>query len=239
MQDFTQVLMVAAICSAVSYFICGIPFGLLLGEFSGHVDIRKAGSGNIGTTNALRVAGPKVAAFTLLLDCLKGAICVTVSRFVIAQVCFAGNAGFCVPGAPGDWAVALVALWSIWGHIFSPYLHFKGGKGIACGLGAILGWYWPIGLSLLGFFIIGVAITRYVSVGSLMAAIGLPIATICVFPYASLPLKVFMAFIGVTVVWAHRSNIKKLASGTESKLSFTKRVSKLDSDECSTEKEQR
>lgn len=98
----------------------------------------------------------------------------------------------------------------------------------AVGLGVILAWYWPIGLSLLGMFIVAVAITKYVSVGSLAAAIGLPIAACAVFPYSSLGLKFCMAMIGITVVWAHRSNIQKLMAGKESKLSFTKRVTEPD-----------
>ena len=183
-------ILLTAICAVVSFFIGAIPFGLILGRVFNHTDIRKAGSGNIGTTNALRVAGPKVAALTLLL----GVICLA----------------------------------AVWGHIFSPYLNFHGGKGIAVGLGVILAWYWPIGLSLLGMFIMAVAITKYVSVGSLAAAIGLPIASCAVFPYSSLVLKFCMALIGITVVWAHRANIKKLMAGKESKLSFTKRVTEPD-----------
>ena len=222
--------LIAIACAVVTYFVCGIPFGLILGKVQGNVDIRTAGSGNIGTTNALRVAGPKVAALTLLLDALKGAVCVIVSRMLISSIGFAMPIEICAPGATGDWMVGLIALFGVWGHIFSPYLHFKGGKGIAVGLGVILGWFWPIGLGLLMFFFVGVAATKYVSVGSLCAAIGLPIATVAVFPVSSLGLKLCMALIGITVVWAHRSNIKKLVNGNESKLSFTKRVTTPDQD---------
>ena len=221
-------LAVTLACVVVTFLVCGIPFGLILGKVSGNIDIRKAGSGNIGTTNALRVAGPKIALLTLLLDCLKGAVCVCVARQLIGRIGFGLSVECMAPGAAGDGMLALVALAGVWGHIFSPYLHFKGGKGIAVGLGVTLAWYWPIGLGLLGFFIVGVAITRFVSVGSLCAAIGLPIATVATFPYSSLLLKLIMALIGVTVVWAHRSNIKKLMAGKESKLSFTKRVTAPD-----------
>lgn len=221
-------VVLTVICAVVSFFVGAIPFGLILGRAFGHTDIRKAGSGNIGTTNALRVAGPKVAALTLLLDCLKGALCVIVSRALIASMGFGMPVSVMAPGGPGDWMVGVICLAAVWGHIFSPYLQFKGGKGIAVGLGVILAWYWPIGLSLLGFFIIGVAITKFVSVGSLAAAIGLPIACVCVFPLSSVGLKLCMAIIGITVVWAHRSNIKKLLAGKESKLSFTKRVTEPD-----------
>ena len=221
-------ILLTAICAVVSFFIGAIPFGLILGRVFNHTDIRKAGSGNIGTTNALRVAGPKVAALTLLLDCLKGAICVLIARPLIASVGFGFPVSIMAPGATGDWMLGVICLAAVWGHIFSPYLNFHGDTLTAVGLGVILAWYWPIGLSLLGMFIVAVAITKYVSVGSLAAAIGLPIAACAVFPYSSLGLKFCMAMIGITVVWAHRANIKKLMCGKESKLSFTKRVTEPD-----------
>ena len=177
-------ILLTAICAVVSFFIGAIPFGLILGRVFNHTDIRKAGSGNIGTTNALRVAGPKVAALTLLLDCLKGAICVLIARPLIASVGYGFPPSIMAPGAAGDWMLGVICLAAVWGHIFSPYLNFHGGKGIAVGLGVILAWYWPIGLSLLGMFIVAVAITKFVSVGSLAAAIGLPIAACAVFPYS-------------------------------------------------------
>ena len=140
-------ILLTAICAVVSFFIGAIPFGLILGRVFNHTDIRKAGSGNIGTTNALRVAGPKVAALTLLLDCLKGAICVVIARPLIASVGYGFPVSIMAPGAAGDWMLGVICLAAVWGHIFSPYLNFHGGKGIAVGLGVILAWYWPIGLS--------------------------------------------------------------------------------------------
>ena len=217
-----------ALSFAVSFLLGSIPWGVIVSKLAYHKDIRDEGSGNIGTTNALRVAGPKVAALTLLLDCLKGAICVLIARTLIAGVGYGFPPSIMAPGAAGDWMLGVICLAAVWGHIFSPYLNFHGGKGIAVGLGVILAWYWPIGLSLLGMFIVAVAITKYVSVGSLAAAIGLPIAACAVFPYSSLGLKFCMAMIGITVVWAHRANIKKLMTGKESKLSFTKRVTEPD-----------
>ncbi len=221
--SLAQVAPVLAVCLVASFLLCGIPFGFILGELAGKGDIRKSGSGNIGTTNALRVAGPKVAALTLLCDCLKGVISVNVSRLALTYCCLGGHGGLLAPGASLDYAMGLVIFASIAGHIFSPYLHFKGGKGIACGLGVLLGWYWPIGLGLLAIFLVCVIITRYVSVGSIMAAIGAPILTVIVLPYASIVLKATVALLGALVVWAHRSNIKKLMHGTESKLSFSKK----------------
>ncbi|AEB07021.1 acyl-phosphate glycerol-3-phosphate acyltransferase [Coriobacterium glomerans PW2] len=211
---------VIAVCLIASFFIGGIPFGLILGRMKDDVDIREAGSGNIGTTNALRVLGPKIAAATLLLDCLKGVACIVASRFVIAWAAFGGDELQLTPGGPGDHLLGLVALACVCGHVFSPYLHFRGGKGIAVGLGVLLGWYWPIACALLGLFAIGVALTRYVSVGSILAALGVPVAVAFAFPYASISLKLIMSLIGVLIIWAHRANIKKLISGSESKLSL-------------------
>lgn len=131
-------ILLTAICAVVSFFIGAIPFGLILGRMFNHTDIRKAGSGNIGTTNALRVAGPKVAALTLLLDCLKGAICVLIARPFIASVGYGFPVSIMAPGAAGDWMLGVICLAAVWGHIFSPYLNFHGGKGIAVGLGVIL-----------------------------------------------------------------------------------------------------
>ena len=148
MQSFSleSCLPITLACVVVSFLVCGIPFGLIIGKLSGNGDIRNAGSGNIGTTNALRVAGPKVAAATLLFDMLKGVLGVCVSRIVIAHVAFEGNVAMLAPGAPADWVLALVALACLCGHVFSPYLHFHGGKGIAVGVGVLFGWYWPLHL---------------------------------------------------------------------------------------------
>lgn len=222
------ILGATAICMVVSYLVCGIPFGLIIGRLSGHVDIRKAGSGNIGTTNALRVAGPKVAAATLLFDVCKGTLCVRLARIAIASVLFAGAQEQLAPGAPFDWILALVALTCLCGHVFSPYLHFHGGKGIAVGVGVLFGWFWPLALIHLAIFIVLVALTKYVSVGSIATAALVPVTVSLAFPYSSIACKLLMSCMGIIVVWAHRGNIKKLMHGKESKLSFSKRVSKLD-----------
>ncbi len=208
------------VCMVASYLICGIPFGLILGRLMGHVDIRKSGSGNIGTTNALRVAGPKVAAPTLAFDVLKGVICINVSRWAIAGAM--GVPGLIAPGGSHDWVISLVALACLYGHIFSPYLRFHGGKGIATGVGILFGYFWPLALVHLAIFIVLVAITRYVSVGSIATAAVVPLTMFIAFPQMSAASIAIWALLGWTVVWAHRGNIAKLRTGTENKLSFHK-----------------
>lgn len=230
------VAVIAIVCALASYLVCGVPFGLILGEVLGHKDIRRAGSGNIGTTNALRVAGPKVAALTLLLDVMKGVVCVNLSRMVLGGRALGAlpdwdpAASPIAPGAPFGWAVALVALACLYGHIFSPYLKFHGGKGIATGVGILFGFYWPLALVHLAIFIVLVAITRYVSVGSIATAAVVPITMWVAFPGIT-PIELgIWALLGWTVVWAHRGNIARLRAGTESKLSFSKRTSTMDKD---------
>ncbi len=203
-----------AVAMAVSYLVCGIPFGKILTRLLAHKDIQAEGSGNIGTTNALRVAGPKVAALTLAFDLLKGMVCVMIFRDVVV----AGTDW--AAGVPIDVMVALVALAALYGHIFSPYLKFHGGKGIATGVGILFGFAWPLALIHLAIFIVLVAITRYVSVGSIATAAVVPLTVHLMFPALDSAALAIWALLGWTVVWAHRGNIARLRAGTESKLSF-------------------
>lgn len=198
---------------AASYFICGIPFGKILVQAMSHKDIQKEGSGNIGTTNALRVGGPKVAALTLAFDLLKGMVCVMVYRDLILPALGVGT--------PLDAVfTALVALAALYGHIFSPYLKFHGGKGIATGVGILFGFFWPLAVAHLAIFIVLVAITKYVSVGSIVTAALVPVTVYIAMPGIPVPALALWALLGWTVVWAHRANIDRLRKGTESKLSF-------------------
>lgn len=196
-----------------SYFICGIPFGKILVKAMSHKDIQKEGSGNIGTTNALRVGGPKVAALTLAFDLLKGMLCVMVYRDLVLPALGVET--------PLDAVfTALVALAALYGHIFSPYLKFHGGKGIATGVGILFGFFWPLAVVHLAIFIVLVAITKYVSVGSIVTAALVPVTVYIAMPGIPVPALALWALLGWTVVWAHRANIDRLRKGTESKLSF-------------------
>ena len=197
----------------VSYLICGIPFGKILTKCFAHKDIQQEGSGNIGTTNALRVAGPKVAALTLLCDLLKGMLCVKAAIGVLYGIDW-------VPEVSVQLMVALVALACLYGHIFSPYLHFHGGKGIATGVGILFGFSWPLALIHLAIFIVLVAITRYVSVGSIVTAAVVPLTVSILVPNLPPAVIAVWAVLGWSVVLAHHANIARLRAGTESKLSF-------------------
>ncbi|WP_417057756.1 glycerol-3-phosphate 1-O-acyltransferase PlsY [Enorma massiliensis] len=212
----TSAVLATAITMIVSYLICGIPFGKILVGLMSHKDIQKEGSGNIGTTNALRVGGPKVAALTLAFDLLKGMVCVIVFRDVV----YAGSSWSASSTVSYPLLVALVALACLYGHIFSPYLKFHGGKGIATGVGILFGFYWPLALIHLAIFIVLVAITRYVSVGSIVTAALVPFTVFLAQPGIPLPALAVWAILGWSVVFAHRGNIARLRAGTENKLSF-------------------
>ena len=212
----TSAVLATAITMIVSYLICGIPFGKILVGLMSHKDIQKEGSGNIGTTNALRVGGPKVAALTLAFDLLKGMACVIVFRDVV----YAGSSWSASSTVSYPLLVALVALACLYGHIFSPYLKFHGGKGIATGVGILFGFYWPLALIHLAIFIVLVAITRYVSVGSIVTAALVPFTVFLMQPGIPLPALAVWAILGWSVVFAHRGNIARLRAGTENKLSF-------------------
>lgn len=212
----TSAVLATAITMIVSYLICGIPFGKILVGLMSHKDIQKEGSGNIGTTNALRVGGPKVAALTLAFDLLKGMVCVIVFRDVV----YAGSSWSASSTVSYPLLVALVALACLYGHIFSPYLKFHGGKGIATGVGILFGFYWPLALIHLAIFIVLVAITRYVSVGSIVTAALVPVTVFLTQPGIPLPALAVWAILGWSVVFAHRDNIARLRAGTENKLSF-------------------
>lgn len=209
-----------ALLTLGAYLVCGVPFGLIVARAMGHVDVRTTGSGNIGTTNVARSVGKGAAALTLLLDLGKGLVWMLLSRLVLALVFFGGGAAALDHTTFFGTALTVVFLGCICGHVFSPYLHFHGGKGIAVGFGAALGLYWPIGLGLLAVFLVLVIPTRLVSLGSVAAAASLPVWCVALgFPLASV-LPVVVA--AVIVVWSHRENVRRLVHGEERRFSFHK-----------------
>lgn len=199
-----------------TFLVCGIPFGKLVARASG-VDIQHVGSGNIGTTNVAREVGKGAAAATLLLDAGKGALATSLASALFPLLITDGAS--VAPAQPLGWLVGLVMLAAVWGHIFSPFLGFHGGKGIAVGLGSLLGFMWPIALFECVAFAVPTLITRRVSVGSLTAAALLFVATGVIYGWGT-GLVAVMVLIALSVVWAHRSNIDKLIHGRERPFSF-------------------
>ncbi len=223
MADANTVVLIAwtLVMVVLSYAVCGIPFGLVIARAMGNIDVRSTGSGNIGTTNVARSVGKKAAVLTLLCDLGKGLVCMLFARFLLSVMAY-GTVGFAAEMSAGEGLVAMCAVYAgcILGHVFSPYLHFHGGKGIAVGFGAGLGLWWPIGLGLLVVFVLFAVPSRYVSLGSVMAAISLPFQCLAWgFPAEGVG---FIVVVALVVVWAHRENIKKLMHGEERKFAFHK-----------------
>jgi glycerol-3-phosphate acyltransferase PlsY len=183
---------------AGSYLLGSLPTGLLLGKVYG-IDVRKEGSGNIGATNLYRTLGRKVGVMTLVGDCLKGmlpVLAVKYSSLPFEYAAWVGLAAFC-------------------GHVFSIFLRFRGGKGVATALGVFLALS-PIAVAIaLGVFIALMLIWRYVSLGSISAAAVMPIAVWAL--GGERVLIVVTMLIAVVVIVRHIENIKRLVAGTENR----------------------
>ena len=198
-----------------AYLVGSIPFGYLVGRLFYHTDIRRQGSGNIGAMNALRALGARGAAVVLLLDALKGFVPTLWALHVF-------NGFLDTPGFPpgGQVIASLVATGTVLGHCYSPWLRFRGGKGVATSFGAIFALCWPAGLVAAGGWAAGAAITRYSSVGSMLGSVLAPVA-LWIFT-GSLPETAYGVFAAVLIVFKHRENIARLRAGAESPIRLSK-----------------
>jgi glycerol-3-phosphate acyltransferase PlsY len=185
-----------------SYLLGAVPFGVLVARlFDRGVDLRKTGSGNIGATNVARTLGKGAGALTLALDAAKGAAAVLAASAL---------------ASPGDAVLPAVAGGAAFlGHLFPVYLGFRGGKGVATALGIVLALSPPAAAVIFVLFAATFAATRYVSLGSLVAAAGL--APAMYFLGAPGPALALAAAIAVLVFWTHRENIGRLAAGRENR----------------------
>jgi len=212
MQSMSPVeALVRFIATALAAYLLGsIPTGVLAGKFFGDRDPRATGSGKTGATNVLRTLGPGPAAVVVLVDVAKGAAAVLLARYVF----FGGQPEL------RDYAEALAGFAAIIGHNYSVYIRFTGGRGVLTGAGAML--VMSPFATLIGFIcaMIPIAITRYVSLGSILGAIG-SIATalaLLLTNHDSLPHFLFILVGGAIIILSHRDNIERLLKGTERKL---------------------
>lgn len=185
--------MLFLIFTALAYLAGSIPFGKLVGKRYG-IDIQKKGSGNIGFTNSLRTLGIKPAVLVLSFDILKGFIPVKIALGLY----------------PLD-QIQIIAIAAILGHIFPIWLKFKGGKGIATGLGTLLAINPSITLIAAIIFLSIFLLTRIVSVSSIISSWALPL----IYYFISPNLTLFFLILAIIITWTHRENIVRLTKGTE------------------------
>ena len=193
---------------ALAYLLGSIPFGYLLVRLSGGGDVRETGSGWTGATNVTRRAGKSVGILTLLLDALKGMAAVFVARAVL--------------GVWDEWWVCAAAVAAVLGHVFPVWLRFRGGKGVATGLGVFLVLAPLATVCALVVFVAVVWLWRYVSLGSIVAAVVLPLAVwalsaVGLSDRAATPVLAVAATGAALIVFMHRANIGRLLRGEESR----------------------
>lgn len=201
----------------LSYLLGAIPFGLIIARLSGIKDIRKLGSGNIGATNVWRIGGAKAALWVFVCDIGKGVAAVLIAKYV--------HNYFTISMMSLDNFMALCGMAAVIGHVFPVYLKFKGGKGVNTALG-VVATLLPL-QTIISFvaFILTLLLTRYVSLGSIVAAIILCLALLIQKFALNQPVSntyLVMTFIlGILVIFAHRKNISRIAAGTENRFSFS------------------
>lgn len=208
------------VTAIIAYLIGSVSFSVIFTKKFAGFDVREKGSGNAGSTNVLRTAGKKPAALTLLCDILKGVVAVGIAILI----------GLIVKADDNTKAilVQLAGIFVVVGHTYPIFFGFRGGKGVATALGVLLITNWQIGLICLLFALIIMAVFKIVSLGSIAAAILFPV--LCMFLTqhfivhgSTLSYIVFGIVMAAIVVFNHRANIKRMATGTENKLSFSEK----------------
>jgi len=208
-----------AIACLIAYLLGSIPNSVWIGKAFFGVDVREHGSGNAGATNTLRVLG-KPAGFTVLfLDFLKG--------FVAASLVFWPGLIFNTNHMM-EYKMLFGAL-AVLGHIYPVFADFRGGKGIATVIGVVAGMDWMLALACFFTFVVIVAITKYISVGSMLSGLISPLYAGLIYHWEEKNLVYFCMVIGVLVVYTHRSNIKRLRKGEESRFSLSKKPNQVKS----------
>jgi len=192
---------VPIIVALVGYLLGSVPFGLVLSRLAGRGDIRQIGSGNIGATNVLRTGSKGLAALTLFFDAAKGALAVAIGRRWGAD-----------PALAAAGAVVI-------GHMYPPWLGFRGGKGVATAFGVLLVLAWPVALAAAAVWLGVAAALRYASLAALIAAAA---AVGFAAVMADAATAFLVAGIAVLVAWRHRANVGRLLSGSEPRISFGK-----------------
>lgn len=206
----------------VSYLLGSIPFGYLLVWMFRGQDVRKTGSGNIGATNVARTGSKSLGVATLFLDATKGYVAVKFAFWLASRQRLEGP----IPTSAGGLSshtifllAALAAFVAILGHVFTVWLRFKGGKGVAVAAGSFVALAPRAMLVVLVLFIVIVALTRYVSLGSILACVAFPLAVWWLGPAerTTAPILLLIAASSLLIVVRHKDNIRRLLEGTENR----------------------
>ena len=206
------------VVAILAYLLGSISFSVIISKKMAGFDVREKGSGNAGSTNVLRTVGKKAAIITLICDILKGVVAILIALL----------AGKIIQGLDNALLVQIAGVFVILGHTFPVFFRFKGGKGIATSLGVLLMINWQIGLICLVFALILMILTRRVSIGSIAAAILFPVLVLfinqnyIVAESTNWSYLIFSIIVALFVIFNHRSNIKRILNGTESKISLKK-----------------
>jgi len=217
--------MIALLVLPAAYLLGAIPFGYLLVKWTTGRDVRTAGSGNIGATNVARLLGRKFFFLVFFLDMLKSMVPMMIASAIVHRL----------PPEQRDAQIyllwLLVGFAAVLGHMFSVFLKFKGGKGVATSAGVMLGlcpFFTAPGLVAVGVFLVVFFIWRYVSLGSILAACAFPLLYVAIglsrgWPVfgRQLPLLIFAFVIAILITYKHRTNISRLLSGTENRIGGT------------------
>jgi glycerol-3-phosphate acyltransferase PlsY len=185
------------VCAIAAYLLGSVPFGLVLTRLAGLGDLRQIGSGNIGATNVLRTGNKALAALTLVLDGGKGAAAVLIARMW------------------GPDMAVIAAGAAVLGHLFPVWLKFRGGKGMATGLGVWLALAWPVGVAACATWLAVAALTRYSSLASLIAIAAAPVYALYLADAQRAQLGLLLA---ILIILRHHTNIRRLVTGREPKI---------------------
>lgn len=202
----------SAAVAALAYLLGSLPTAYLAGRLLKGVDIRQHGSGSVGATNALRVLGKWPGLAVLLIDVAKGAAAIALARWAYALPSMTPPE----LQAWAPWGVCLAGLAALLGHARSIWLSFTGGKSVATGLGLLLALAWPVGLGGLAVFAVTVAVSRIVSLGSILAALT-AIVLVCLLDQP-LPYRLLVIAGAAYVILRHRANLQRMLAGTEPRL---------------------
>lgn len=217
-----KVFLAIIAAAGLGYFLGSLNFSIIVVRMMTGRDIRDMGSKNAGLTNTLRCAGKSCALFTLLGDLLKGIIAVALAR----GLCHLLHAGL-MPGNDTHYIGYIAGFFAILGHVFPIYYSFKGGKGVLVGAASFLAVDYKMFLALLAIFAVILALSKYVSLASIISTAYCPLATLLMswlidgYSFGRSFLYLIMSLpMAAMVIWMHRSNIQRLLDGNENKFSF-------------------